>query len=452
MQESLTSLTNFFKSSGASSNTILNSDITDITSSLNKTTSLFDPKDLVKNSTLGSVTTESDTAKQVAQKNFDELAKSLAGQTNTGAISPAVSFVTSSSRQVVEDATISSLTSGLNISDLTTSQQSKLQSFAGVSDLTDTTKVQDNFNAALSDSMLTGVNSNGLLHGFMASGDVGLNQLAPLPTTTNSDTGFSLGNTLSKVKSYLPDGLTSTLGVATGLTDSQLTGRLSTLTSKLSSVSDLNSQVGNILGLGGNYPEITDSNGNVVYGYANSGADYNSVNSLYRDARSLCSELNLANLLAYANMKDLFDLLLAALLGKGMAQLINQLINCGNYFDNRSSYIMTSSIPRVSQSGDIFTLNSIKGAVGRSAYSNPTYTARTTAANMSYNSHSDSEMSDYLSDYGLTKHDLVTDSNGPTGTISTEYVGYLSSKDTGFVDSFMDTDTRNTALTFLTGW
>ena len=111
---------------------------------------------------------------------------------------------------------------------------------------------------------------------------------------------------------------------------------------------------------------------------------------------------------------------------------------------------MQSNVYNVASRGDIFTLNAIQEYVGISGINSPKETARMVATNMTYDDASSAELDQFLSSHNLTRTDLVGDDDAPSGTISSEYVGLLSSKSTNLVDNIIGSDLKNTALQFLT--
>lgn len=448
LKDSIQQLADTLRSSSLSAKSVLGESIENLKNSLTSSSSNFGAKNLLQNANLGSTKLDVTAAKKVAEENYKKLAAGLSGTTKPGAIQPPTSFVTSGSLQMVESVNLETVTSSFDLNTLTSSEMTKLQNFLGVDSLSTDSITLDALKGKLStiQNTASGKASSMLSSMKSAGGDI----LSNFTTKITDATGFDISNFQSTVNSYLPVDLQRAVGYVAGRTTSQLTGKLSTINNAISSIQNLGSHAAAIFGLGGDYAEVTDRNGNVIQGLAGSDMDYNQINSLYKDAKNICNNVDLLDLMEYGNMKDVYDILVNAALNGGLANLARQLMNCGVFADQRTRYIMQSNIPNVASRGDIYTLNAIQEYVGTSGINSPRMTARTVATNMKYDSDSSDQLDLFLTSHGLTRNDLVADDEAPAGTISSQYVGFLSSKSTDLVDNIIGSDIKNTALRFLT--
>lgn len=448
LKESIQQLASTLRSSSLSAKSVLGESIENLKSSLPASASNFGAKNLLQNANLGSTKIDVTAAKKVAEENYKKLAAGLSGTTKPGAIQPPTSFVTSGSLQMVESVNLETVTSSFDISSLTGSEMTKLQNFLGVNSLSTDSVTLDALKGKLSTIQNEASSKSSSMLGSMKSSDKGI--LSGFTTSIQNATGFDISNFQSTVNSYLPVDLQRAVGSIAGRTTSQLTGKLSTINNAISSIQNLGSHAAAIFGLGGDYSEVTDRNGNPISGLAGADMDYNQINSLYKDARNICNNVDLLDLMEYSNMKDVYDILVNAALNGGLANLVRQLMNCGVFADQRTRYVMQSNVYNVASRGDIYTLNAIQEYVGPSGINSPKMTARTVATNMKYDTSSSAELDQFLSSHGLTRRDLVSDDDAPDGTISSQYVGFLSSKSTDLVDNIIGNDLKNTALQFLT--
>lgn len=450
IQSSIQALAETFKSTSLSAKSVLGGSIEDLKNSLDSSSKQFAASGLVENANLGSTKIDVTAAKKVADENFKKLANSLSGTTSASAIKAPVSFVTSTSQQAIEPSGLASIASQLDLSKFTSSELTKLKDMTGLTELT-SESVISSLTSKIGSIQGDFAKNSSLLTDQMQAGDPGA--LMGLPSDMlNTPITPDINSLPSTAKNYLPPEIKSAIGYIGNRTTSQLDGKISTITNKLSSVANIGKSLGSILGLGGTYPEATDANGNPIPGLAGNDMGYGQITSLYRDARNICTNIDLLNLLEYGNLKDVYDVLVNAALNGGLANLVKQLMNCTAFVDDRTGYIMQQNVANTSYRGDIFTLNAIQDQVGVSGIKSPLKTARTVAANMDYDSNSANEYDSFLASHSLTRNDLVKDDIGPDGTISTQMVGFLSAKDTKLVDTILSKDTRNTALTFLSSF
>lgn len=448
LKESIQQLANTLRSSSLSAKSVLGESIENLKSSLPSSAANFAAKNLLQNSTLGSIKTEVEAAKKVAEENYKKLADGLSGTTKPGAINPATSFVTSGSLQLVESVNLETITSTFDVSSFTSSELTKLQDFLGLDSLSTDDLTLGALQGKLATIQNTAASKASSMLSSMKSLESGI--LSGFTTTVQNVTGLNLSDISSTVSSYLPANLQRAVGPVLSRTTSQLSGKLSTITNSITSIQNLGSNAAAIFGLGGDYEEITDSLGNKIPGLSGPDMAYNQVNSLYKDARSICDNVSLLDMMEFSNMKDVFDILVNAALNGGLSDLVRQLMNCGVFADKRTGYIMQSNIYNVASRGDIHTLNAIQEFVGVSGINSPKDTARIVATNMTYDNDSSTELDTFLSSHGLTRLDLVSDDDAPDGTISSQYVGFLSLKSDDLVNNLVGSEVKNTALQFLT--
>ncbi len=448
LKESIQQLADTLRSSSLSAKSVLGESIDNLKNSLVSSASNFGTKNLLENANLGSVKTDVTQAKKIAEENYKKLAAGLSGTTKPGAIQPSTSFVTSGSLQMVESVNLETVTSSFNIDALTSSEMTKLQNFLGFDSLQPDSVTLDALKGKLATIQNSASSKSSSMLESMRSSAKGI--LSGFTTTVQDATGFDLSNFQASVNEYLPVDLQRAVGSIVNRTTSQLSGKLSTITNSISSLQNLGSNAAAIFGLGGDYAEITDRNGNPINGLAGSDMDYKQINALYKDARNICNNVDLLDLMEFSNMKDVYDILVNAALNGGLANLVRQLMNCGVFADKRTGYIMQSNVYNVASRGDIYTLNAIQDYVGVSGINSPKTTARMVAANMKYDNDSSAQLDQFLLSQGLTRTDLVEDDDAPENTISSQYVGFLSSKSSNLVDNLIGSDVKNTALQFLT--
>lgn len=450
LKESIQTLANTLRTSSVSAKSVLGESIESLKNALESSANNFGVKNLLQNANLGSTKIDVQSAKKIAEENYQKLAAGLSGMTKPGAIQPSTSFVTSGSLQMVESVNLETVTSSFNTNALTSSELSKLTDFLGVDSLSTDNITLDALKGKLSTIQNSVPSKVSSMVTSMKSGDKGI--FSSFTTNIQSVTGVDLSSLQSSAVSYLPPELQRAVGSISGRTTSQVSGKLGTIDRSISSIQNLGTHAAAIFGLGGDYEEVTDQNGNTINGLAGSDMDYNQINSLYKDARNICNNVELLNLMEFSNMKDVYDILVNAALNGGLANLVKQLMNCGVFADKRTGYIMQSNISNVASRGDIYTLNAIQEYVGPSGINSPKMTARTVATNMKYDANSSAELDIFLSSHNLTRADLVSDDNAPSGTISSQYVGLLSSKSSNVVDNLIGSDVKNTALQFLTNF
>lgn len=447
IQDSIQSLANTLRNTSVSAKSTLGASLESLRSSLPSTASSFTPQNLTQNAALGSTKVDVEAAKKVAEDNYQKLAQSLAGTSKAGAIQPPTSFVTSPSGQAVQTVTLETTSTSFNLDSLTAAETTKLSNLIGASNLSTDEIALQALQGKLNTTQIAAPGKTASMVSTMKSSNSGL--FSGMISSISETTDVDIASWPSKAKEYLPTDLQRAVGSISSRTTDQLAGKLSTLNRSLSAISDVGSQLSSVLGLGGSYDELTGANGQALYGVAGKDMSYSQVNALYKDAQAICSNVDLLSLLEYGNLKDVFDVLVNAALNGGLAQLLKQLMNCGTFADKRTGYIMQSNTYTVASRGDIYTLNAIQEYVGASGMTSPLSTARIVAANMDYNDSTQAELDTFLTANGLTRQDLVKDSSSKYSAISTQNVGFLSSKSSGLTTGILGSDLTTTALQFL---
>ena len=445
VSQSIQALADTLRNSNLSAKAMLDGSISDLKNSLASTSSTFGPKNLAANAVLGGVRSEVATAKKLATDNLNKVVFGLTGTNKAQAIQNSVAFVTGTTDQLLKDPTLLAISDSLDISKFSNIELQKIKDFTGISNLSPET-ITNGLTDRLSQLQITSASISSNLIKSMQLVDSGL--LGGVSSFKSTLVG-AIPDSFSNISSYLPINLRNAVGSITNMTAAQLTGKFNTINSKISSILSLGSNAADILKLGGNYSEVTNMSGMPINGLSNRNVDYNTVNSLYRDARNVCDNVNLLDLLEFGNIKDVFDILVNSALNNGMSQLLRQLMNCGVFADKRTGYIMQQNSYTAAYNGDIYTLNAIQDYVGPSGISTPKQIATVVAANMEYDDNSSVEFDTFLNSHNLTKMDLVSDETAPEGTLSSQMIGFLGSKSSKFVNSFIDKDTQNTAVSFL---
>lgn len=443
--QSIQALADTLRTSNLSAKSMLDGSIDELKNSLASTASTFGSKNLTANMNLGGVRSEVATSKKLVEENLNKVVSGLTGSNKAQAIQNPVAFVTGTTDQLLKDPTLTAIKDSLDLSKFSNIELSKIKDFTGVTELS-----PDKIAAGLTDKLsmiqIASTNiSSSLLKSMQLSDSTLLGGVSSFKSTLSD----SFNSSFSNINSLLPNSLQNAVSSITAMTTAQLTGKFNTINNKISSILNLGSTAANILNMGGNYSEITNLSGNKIYGLSNQNTDYNTVSSLYRDARNICDNVELLDLLEFGNIKDVFDILVHAALNNGMSQLLGQLMNCGVFADKRTGYIMQQNSYRTAYNGDIYTLNTIQDYVGPSGIASPKKLATVTAANMEYDDNSSLEFDKFLNSHDLTRLDLVSDDSAPEGTLSSQMIGFLGSKSSKFVDSFIDKDTQNTAISFL---
>lgn len=447
---SIQTLTNALKSASPSAKSILGNSIDDLKNSLEASKASFASPNILKDGGLGSTLTDVTASKKVAEENFKTLAKNLSNTTKLEAIKPPTSFVSSTSQQLIDGANLPSFSDVIKPENFTSSELTKLSQLSGIADFT-SESLTETIKTQLASAQGQFASQASSMKDAILDSDKGM--LSGLSSIGNSQIVQDTKDLASKAFDSLPKGMQSTISQVSSLTTSQLSRKLSTITSRITSISNVGSALGSIVGLGGDYPEVTNLAGQELIGFSGRDMSYSEVSGLYKDARQICENVELAEMMEFRNLKDVFDILVNAALNGGLASLVRQMMNCSAFADKRTGYIMQGNVRTVSSRGDIFTLNAIQEYVGSSGMPNPLGTARTVAANMDYSPESVSALQTFLSSNGLSASDLVQDQDSNySSTISSQQVTYLSAKSPKYSESILSKDMVNTAMTFLTSF
>lgn len=435
------------------SNLASTSNVSGIADSLTKTASAFtkDASAVLKDSKMGSI------ADIVAKGSSESLSKiqSLAGDSSAALAQP-VSFVTKSIKETIGVASTPSDIAGIvdlsNLS-ISTDMLSTLSARTGIENLNSGGSISSALKSmagSISGNMSSAMSAfQGLnVSSMFSSVTSGVSGMAS--KLTSSVASFSK-NALSGALGMLPTSVTSFFNNSTTDLTSQLTDSASFLSSKLpfmDGITDKLFDLNSLLPTGLNYPSRSDANGNAIPGMSpNSNVSNNDIDGLYSLARSLCSGVGFSGLFNYRNNKDLYDMLLLLAGTLGLNALLNQLLNCNNYFDQRSSMVLKKKVKDASvYNGDPYTYDTVATTLSPVDMVDALSDLRFLNANMSLAE----DKAGKIAAYDSAAHRLSVDKSklvsgktyGIRSALNMQNVVTMSNKNTTVIDSIIPKDVR----------
>jgi len=237
-------------------------------------------------------------------------------------------------------------------------------------------------------------------------------------------------------------------GVASNKTG-RLAGTIGSIQSKSDSFGSFGEDSLSLLGMG-DYPEFADEYGNPIPGQSGSDVTYDKVNRMYRDARNICSNIDALGDM-FSGGKDFFDMLFNEAINSGLARLIKQLMECGDftrYSDRRTSYVGYRGYNTSARRGDPYTYGILNDQYGRRTTGDIEDDLFTLGTNLPDDDDSHERFKVLTTDTNVDRGDLFRDSNNGIQAISTDRVVTGSSKQSRFVDDVFDKDTQLLAKAF----
>lgn len=429
------------------------SNVSGIADSLTKTASTFtkDAATLLKDSKMSSITDV------LAKGSSESLSKiqSLAGDSSAALAQP-VSFVTKTIKETMGVASTPSDIAGIvDLSNLsmpkdmlnTLSARTGIENLNSGGSITSALKsmsnsISSNISGAMSG--LQGFNPTGLFSNLTSS----VSGIASKLTSTVSD--FSK-NALSGALNMLPTSVTSFFNNNTLDLTSQLTDSASFLSSKLpfiGGITDKLLDLNSLLPTGLNYPSRSDTNGNAIPGISpTSNISNTDIDSLYDLARSICNNVGFSGLFNYGNKKDLYDMLLLLAGTLGLSSLLNQLLNCNTYFDNRSNAVLKNKVKGSAvYNGDPYTYNTVATTLSPTDMVDALFDLRYLNANMDLSNDKEGKVAMYNNTanvLGIDKTKLVSGNTyGNRNSLNMQNVVTMSNRNTTIIDSIIPKDTR----------
>lgn len=458
LEDALQTVATKLKNSGISAKDLLSSSPSDIASSIDDTSDSFEYTN-TRSAVLGGTSQDTIEARTTAKKNASLLSEGVSGQNKADVYTQQVSFVTSTSKRSLENPELTNISTGVDTRQYTDEELQRLSNLYGTEEIDDETAYQDLNKWFEENSKTSASKSTTLKNGLVAEDESIFGGIKS--TTQGTQDTFSRRNVSTITQeslSDLPPNMRRSIGGVAGNEAGKIGNRVGAINNKINSIENFGSNASDIILIAsGNYPEATDENGNPIPGLSNSDIAYKKIDALYRDARYLCDGIG-DNFSAFAELKDIFDLLLREAMNSGLARLLRQLLECGTaagyggripYYDTRSNTILSRGVKTAASNGDPYTLNVAQDYIGKNNIQDPFGTGLTVATNMDYNDSSSAELDTYLSSHNYTKQDLFMDHNAPSNTINSQSVTLVSSKNSKLVDDTLSKDTRVTAIKLL---
>lgn len=224
--------------------------------------------------------------------------------------------------------------------------------------------------------------------------------------------------------------------------------------SKTRSVSNIQEQFNNVgdqdeltnfvLGLSGNYPSLQGQNFQTnagIYGTA----EPDMFDLLYELAATICPNIRRPDSVEFSNLKDLYDTLIDQAANSGLADLIRQLVECGQelgLFDERTAGMLKDRTTLAAVTGGVFVLGSIIGALGTYSVSDPARLLMITNANMYGYPEEIVAYEDLSKTLNVTTTQIVTTNIGGRTVYNGERIAMMSTSNTKIIDKGIGTPTR----------
>lgn len=216
-------------------------------------------------------------------------------------------------------------------------------------------------------------------------------------------------------------------------------GGLNNQLSRLGDTIDLNDYTDS-LKLG--YPTITNNEGFPVYGYPTT-VSYSTADGLSRMANSLCGT-SLKDLFDFGLNKNLFNMLLQAVLGNGISGLLDDLLGCAKYVDNMSKQQVSDYLPTLASNGDLNSVTSAFNGIGSGSISGVESSLRTLSRSTSYSTSNVNGIKGLVNT--SSSFDKLFKTNTSIGSgYDTRYMTGTNASSTKTLGALLGTDTVNMA-------
>jgi hypothetical protein len=118
------------------------------------------------------------------------------------------------------------------------------------------------------------------------------------------------------------------------------------------------------------YPALIGKDGKAITSQYSEGT-YNHINSLFTLLRDSNCNLDLFDIVNFGIFKSIFDMILIDLILKGLSQLLDWLLGCNLYADDRTNLIMKDLLYDTANRGDVYTASTIVNHIDTSLVTSP---------------------------------------------------------------------------------
>lgn len=249
---------------------------------------------------------------------------------------------------------------------------------------------------------------------------------------------------------FLPSSLSSAIGSAAAQSVAGINKNVSSITGQILGVSNVMDHLEILSGYGtSSFANISGSAGKYIPGYSSYTESGTAFTGLANTVQKLCNgNATISEYSEFGTNKDIFDLLIMECLKTQAGGLLEALLNCAGptYTDSRSLSIMSNMLDMVVRNGDAYSTNVLlKSTAGSGIVQDKQMTAKTLIANTVYTDQTAKDIGEILDALDISPRSLVTTPASGIDAIDAESVTFLSASSTGFVDSVMSEDERNTA-------
>lgn len=256
----------------------------------------------------------------------------------------------------------------------------------------------------------TNTNSTTLLSGYTPEQVAQLQEASGMSVTNDEELSAARGSLVAKMKAQgaalFPDSLDSYDPTAES-TGADM-GDSSWLSSVKSSISrnlpDFDFTGFSLSDPDLTLPKITDENGNPIMGVPSSISP--SLWDQVKDLGNTLCNMNLMDILGFAEAKELFDALLDMVLKNGLFGLLGQMSGCGKYFTSSSVAKMVTAVPGLASKGDAQTIYAISNIVGAQNIPNKDMVLRNLVSRAQYNPQSLQSIQGLSSSFGIPTNTL----------------------------------------------
>ena len=452
----MSKLTDLMGKTGLSAQSLLNADPSSIAKSFTNTATKFAKSTGVQDLSLTNIQNSISKTASTATSNLSDMAGGIGKMVNgtstnlTSGLSgvtknaeEAVVFVTSTSKKATD--TLSGIT------DFTSSQITKISSITGSIVGTASNAVK-----AVT-STVGGIVNAGIQTGAQILGsvtNVANTVLTPVKDITSAAEQITNPNNVAAIVKNsvgsLPFGLGDVIENKAEQVAGSLHDKVLDIQGKLSSVTDINAQLEKIAGgQADTLFNLSDSNGNYVSGDSSSGSSLKEIGAIAYDIKNLCPEIDtgINDIVNFGDMNTIFDVLVNKAMQSNAGKLLEALKDCGKYGTSNTTRVVRQNLDSVSAAGDAYTVSVASELIGNSNINDTTLLAKNTIAYNTYDENTKKEIDDMLVQLDVDYNSLYKDTSyTKTNVYDAQSMIYLANTSTGFIDSKIDKETRNTAL------
>ena len=377
--------------------------------------SLFEEVNSKVNTTLGNFTQET---KNILQKNFSEIPKTLGVFGSGNLSSKGLGFIASTTSKAIEGVDLPGAEAINNFGSMGVGQLARLSAM-GSEVLNSGSNAFEAITDGLKSAWEAGSNIvNNVTSGISSSVDTVLKPITeaakPVSTLLNK---YSTANIIYNNLDFLPTSIRSYISDAGG---SFVGNATANALNSLGSIAGINNLAGatkiasSILNDYGNkYYNQASSNGEYVNGFSSYEGDGSSFTSLVNLASKLCSSLD-GNIptVEFGTNKNIYDMLIQLACQMGLGGIADMLLNCldtGELFDSRTKQILGDLAKNSASRGDTFSFGlSMKYANGY--VGNQQNLLTSLISNSTYSTTNRSNIDESLMYSNLTLRGLATNS------------------------------------------